>query len=107
MLLLTCGGDADKANSKGTTALMRAAQEGHEEIARALIQAKANVNRKNHEGMNALMLASQRGHAGVVLELIKNGAVTDEQTSQVSTLLLIFMIYDYILIIIIIGYFFC
>lgn len=62
---------------------MRAAQEGHEEITKVLIQAKANVNRKNHEGMNALMLASQRGHAGVVMELIKNGAVTDEQTSQV------------------------
>jgi ankyrin repeat protein len=63
---------------------MRAAQEGHEEIASVLIRAKANVNRKNHEGMNALMLASQRGHAGVVRDLIQNGAVTDEQTSQVK-----------------------
>jgi uncharacterized protein len=62
---------------------MRAAQEGHEEIAHVLIIARADVNKKNHEGMNALMLASQRGHAGVVLELIKNGAAMDEQTSQV------------------------
>lgn len=82
VLLLHHAAAADFANVKGTTALMRASQEGHLEISRALINSKVDVNRKNHEGMNALMLASQRGHADIVLLLIKAGATMDEQTSQ-------------------------
>jgi hypothetical protein len=74
---------------KGTTALMRAAQEGHVTISKALLEVQVDVNRRNHEGMNALMLASQRGHAEIVLLLIKAGAVMDEQTAQGSTALML------------------
>jgi uncharacterized protein len=77
------GSEADFANPKGTTALMRASQEGYVEITKVLIEADCDVNRKNLEGMNALMLASQRGHASVVVELIMAGASMDEQTTQV------------------------
>jgi hypothetical protein len=88
-LLLNSQASADFANHKGTTALMRASQEGHLDISSLLIDAKADVNRKNHEGMNALMLASQRGHAAMVHLLITKGAVMDEQTSQGSTALML------------------
>jgi ankyrin repeat protein len=80
---------ADFANSKGTTALMRASQEGHVEISDLLIRAHVDVNRKNNEGMNALMLSSQRGHAEMTLLLIKAGASMDEQTTQGSTALML------------------
>ena len=97
---------ADFANLKGTTALMRASQEGHTEISKLLLRANSDVNRKNHEGMNALMLASQRlatlyliffisychcfrGHASMVLLLINQGASMDDQTAQGSTALML------------------
>ena len=80
---------ADFANHKGTTALMRASQEGHLDISDILLGAGADVNRKNHEGMNALMLASQRGHGAMVLLLIKSSAAMDEQTAQGSTALML------------------
>lgn len=68
---------------------MRASQEGHVEISKALLVAGADVNRRNHELMNALMLASQRGHSEIVELLIKAGALMDEQTSQGSTALML------------------
>jgi ankyrin repeat protein len=82
-LLLDHNAIADFANLKGTTALMRASQEGHVSIAECLLSANADVNRKNHEGMNALMLASQRGHHDIVHLLIRHGAIVDVQTAQV------------------------
>lgn len=88
-LLLAHRANADFANQKGTTALMRACQEGHVGISRALINAGVDVNRRNNEGMNALMLASQRGHAEIVLLLIKANACMDEQTAQGSTALML------------------
>lgn len=89
MVLLEAKANPDFANSKGTTALMRASQEGHVDITRALIDAGVDVNRRNHEGMNALMLASQRGHADIVMILIEAGATKDEQTAQGSTALML------------------
>ncbi len=68
---------------------MRASQEGHVGISKALLESGVEVNRRNHEGMNALMLASQRGHAEIVVLLIRAGAVMDEQTAQGSTALML------------------
>lgn len=88
-MLLMNNAASDFANVKGTTALMRASQEGHVEIGKSLIECNVDVNRKNNEGMNALMLASQRGHADIVYILVKAGAAMDEQTSQGSTALML------------------
>lgn len=89
-MLLKNNAASNIANYKGTTALMRAAQEGHYEISECLLSSKlTEVNRKNLEGMSALMLASQRGHAEIVLLLIKYGALVDEQTAQGSTALML------------------
>ncbi len=79
----------DLPNLKGTTALMRAAQEGHVAVVAALLGRAADVNKRNHERMNALMLASQRGHDAIVQMLIKHGADIDCQTVQGSTALML------------------
>jgi hypothetical protein len=88
-LLLQHGAAVDLPNHKGTTALMRAAQEGHVAVVAALLRTGGDVNRRNHERMNALMLASQRGHDGIVHMLIKHGADIDCQTVQGSTALML------------------
>lgn len=89
-LLLAHGAAPDYANAKGTTALMRSAQEGYDHISTALIETgKVDVNRKNLEGMNALMLGSQRGHSSTVLLLIQEGASMDDRTTQGSTALML------------------
>jgi len=84
------GANVEQANYKSTTALMRAAQEGHEHIVRVLLKYGArSVARKNLEKMSALMLASQRGHAQVVKMLICAGAEMDDKTAQDSTALML------------------
>jgi hypothetical protein len=88
-MLLANHAYADFANAKGTTALMRASQEGHEGVCELLISHGADVNRKNLEGMNSLMLASQRGLASMVTYLINSNAYVDDQTSQGSTALML------------------
>ena len=57
--------DPNKANDQGVTALMKAAQNGHDPCARALLEAKADPNKANAKGFVALMHACQNGHAEV------------------------------------------
>ena len=78
------------SNFHHTTPLMRAAQEGHFEVCKYLVEAGALVNRKNRQCMTALMLASQRGHAKVCKFLIHVGhADMDATTESKSTPLLV------------------
>lgn len=58
-LLVKANALVDKANQKGTTALMRATQEGNEEVVGILVSAGVDVSKRNNERMNALMLGSQ------------------------------------------------
>ncbi|MBQ9579018.1 MAG: ankyrin repeat domain-containing protein [Ottowia sp.] len=63
------------ADNKGRTALMFAAQGGHVEAARQLIEAGADVNAAStYLGMNVLMLAAGRGHNEVLVLLLEAGA---------------------------------
>ena len=41
----------------------------HDQVARALIEAKADVNKANHKGFVALMHASQNGHELVSMQM--------------------------------------
>ena len=76
LILLDWGGPhlIENANLRLTTPLMRASQEGHEDVVRLLLEKGAQVNRVNSEQMSALMLAAQRGHASTIKLLIKFGA---------------------------------
>ena len=61
---------------KNNTALHMASQSGDIEIAKTLIDNKANVNIKNRTGITPLMVASYYGKIGIVKLLLNNGADT-------------------------------
>jgi ankyrin repeat protein len=64
--------------SGGMTALMYAAQNGHLETAKLLIDKGADVNAKDY-GMTALMYAAQNGHLEIANLLIDEGADVNAQ----------------------------
>ena len=57
--LLKAGADANRADVKGMTALMRAAEGGHVAVASLLLAAKANVEHSDKKGKTALMRAAE------------------------------------------------
>ena len=64
----------DAQNKHGVTALMRAAQHGHVEIVRILLEHGADTNLKRDDMFTALALAAFFGHTAVIRELIDHGA---------------------------------
>ena len=53
---------------------MYAAQEGHEEILRLLLENGADVNAKDRSKKTALHMAADKGHVSTLKLLLKNGA---------------------------------
>jgi ankyrin repeat protein len=86
---LDCLQLVESSNYKGTTPLMRAAQEGHLSTVQLLLTHQANVNIQNNVGITALMLAVQRGHVDICQLLIDHGANVNLQSERKSTALLI------------------
>lgn len=66
------------------SALMIAAQNGHTEIVKLLIENDAKVNQINRENKTALHLASKNGHKEVVQVLINNGAKVNKVDEKES-----------------------
>ena len=58
-----------QANARWT-ALMCAAQNGHEQVARALLEAGAVVGAQTNDGGTALMCAALNGHEQVARPLV-------------------------------------
>ena len=73
-LVLEAGTDVNEEAVWGNSALMVAAQGGHDKCVDLLIKAGADVNKQRHFGHTALMHAAQGGHVECVLLLIKAGA---------------------------------
>src|SRR5215813_65242 len=71
--------DINACNEHGVTALMRAAQNDHVKIVRALLQNGADANIKRNDKFTALALAAFFGHTEVVRALMEYGA--DAQAS--------------------------
>lgn len=65
----------DLQNKKGETALMRAAANGHTEMALALIEAGTGLDLQEKSGKTALTLAACYGHTEIAAALIGAGAV--------------------------------
>jgi uncharacterized protein len=63
-------------NWLGSTALIDAARNGHAEIVKMLLDAKADVGRQSLWGDTALNMAESRGHTEIVEILKAKGDVT-------------------------------
>ena len=81
-------GYVDEASDEGVTPLIASASEGHPEITKLLIAAKANINVKDSDGTSALMAASARGHVDVVKALLEAGANINDQNADGHTALM-------------------
>lgn len=78
ILLAAPGLKPDAANAAGETALMLAAIQGKEAVARRLLALGAQPNTP---GWTALHYAASGGHAGIVQLLLANGAKVDSRTA--------------------------
>ena len=66
MDLIEAGADLNSVNNCGNTALIFAAQYGHQTIAERLIRAGANPKVVNAEGMTAEEYAREKGYKEIV-----------------------------------------
>ena len=76
--LLNSGHDPNAGNNNNVTALFMAAQNGHTETAKLLIERGANVNSTFlDDGETPLISASKSNHKEIVSILLDNGALVD------------------------------
>ncbi len=69
----------------GRTALMIAAENGHEDIVNLLLEYGCRVDMRDAEGRTALMDAAQKGHAAIVKRFIDAGADPNVRTTNNMT----------------------
>jgi hypothetical protein len=74
--------------SNGTTALMSAAQNGHEQVALVLLKAGAVVNAQDNANVTALMYAALNGREQVAHDLLEAGAALLSATVPPSATLI-------------------
>jgi len=72
-------------NEYGETALIHAADKGHVEYLKALLQSEANVNRANYFGTTALTAAASKGHLECLKALLQNGSDVNQENRSGET----------------------
>ncbi len=81
--LLDQGADVNAARGDGLTALHRAAERGHAEVAELLIAASADVEAKTRIGSyTPLHLGSRGGHAAIIMMLLEAGGNPNAVTTN-------------------------
>ena len=80
--LLDAGADIQ---NKGWNALHYAAYSGHTEIARLLVERKADLDARAPNGQTALMLAASAGYLDVVKVLVESDADMDVEDAEGNT----------------------
>ncbi|MCC7260712.1 MAG: ankyrin repeat domain-containing protein [Alphaproteobacteria bacterium] len=75
--MVKAGKPVDSQGAFQTTALMRAAYHGYDDVVKYLLNAGADPNLTDIGGATALHLATRQGHAGVAKQLIEFGAEVD------------------------------
>ncbi len=82
------GGDVNHKNPYGGTAIMFAARANHIEIAKVLINAKADLNiHGTYAGTTALIWAAQHGSSEIVKLLVEAGAQINAKNHKGETAL--------------------
>ena len=75
--------EIDTISENGRIALHIAATKGHDDIARALLEYKVNVNSVNNEEETALHIAAAKGHEDIARLLLEKGADVNQVFGQV------------------------
>ena len=70
---------------RGFTLLMLASLRGHEVLAEAMLECRADPNMQDSHGATALIIAAANGHQGIVHKLLRRGARTDLVSTQGGT----------------------
>ena len=84
------GGDVNALeNSEGFTALIYAAARGHKDIARVLLDYRADLDVRDSYGYNALMYAVDGGYKEILRMLLDAGAAADLKNNSGTTALAI------------------
>ena len=73
----------DIETTKSTNSLILAAESGHLDVVRLLIETAADVNATRSDGYTALMCAAQNGHTDCAKLLIEAGATVNPSDSQI------------------------
>lgn len=81
-LMLDAGAEADRADQKGVTPLMRACESGCTPCAAALLEHDADPNARSSAGWTPLRLAAHYGHADIIEKLLAAGATTHPDWGQ-------------------------
>jgi ankyrin repeat protein len=76
--LIKAGADVNNAIDDGVTALLLAAQSGHEAIVRALFEAGADVNKVTDTGWTPLSFAVNEGHTAIV-QILRDAVLVQMQ----------------------------
>jgi ankyrin repeat protein len=72
---IQAGADVNVRYKYGFTPLLIASRNGHTEVVKLLLTAKADVNAAHKtQGITSLLIASQKGHTGIVKLLLTAGA---------------------------------
>lgn len=75
----------DMKSDEGRSALWKSCSNGHDEVAKYLLDNKADVNTSDNEGFTPLHMASWYGHEAVVQTLLENNASVDVQDFEGDT----------------------
>lgn len=86
--LVRGGIDINSTDTKGWTALVRAARNHRSDVVRYLVDQDANKEAKANFGNTALTLAAQRGHVEIVRHLVEQGADKDAGGNNGATALI-------------------
>ena len=87
--LITGGADPNELDKQGVKPLHAACRRGHLPTARALLEARADVNAKSRDGdITPLGLVARQGRVDMVLLLLDSGADVDSRDCEAQTALL-------------------
>ena len=77
--------EGNRVGEDGFALLNVAAQEGHADICKFLLESRADVDRVNNNGLTPLLFSVQRGHAAFCRLLVELGAEVDRVDNESCT----------------------